>query len=147
MRFWQSLMQNRHIETYTIFDQKSSFLRYINYIFDWSILAVQICLIFLIAKTSKIVHFKDRLKCTPLVLTFETGVLQLDCQSAGRTRKINLPTNQKGCDNSETSVEKLSTRRTQISPVYFSVIIFDLLNFKTSESMAPTKIDRNARSS
>ena len=38
--------------------------------------------------------------------------------------KINLPTNQKGYDKSETTDEKLSARRIQIYWVYFSVIIF-----------------------
>ena len=54
--------------------------------------------------------------------------------------KIDLPTNQKGCDNSETTDEKLSARRIQIFRVSFSVIIFDLLFFKTSKHMVPTKI-------
>ena len=40
--------------------------------------------------------------------------IQLDCQSARRTRKINFLTNQKGYDNSETTIEKLSARRVQI---------------------------------
>ena len=39
-------------------------------------------------------------------------------------QKINLPTNQKGYDKSETTDEKLSARRIQIYLVYFSVIIF-----------------------
>ena len=52
-----------------------------------------------------------------------------------------LPTNQKGFDNSETTVEKLSVRRIQIYRVFFSEILFDLLIFKTSGNMAPTKID------
>ena len=38
--------------------------------------------------------------------------------------KINLPTNQRGCDKSETTDEKLSARRIQICCIYFSVIIF-----------------------
>ena len=45
--------------------------------------------------------------------------LQLDCRSSARTRKINLLSNQKGYDNSETNVGKLSTRRIQIWLVYF----------------------------
>ena len=40
--------------------------------------------------------------------------LQLDCQSARRTRNINFASNQKGYDNSETTVGKLSARRIQI---------------------------------
>ena len=35
-----------------------------------------------------------------------------------------LPANQKGYDNSETTVGKLSAGRTQIFPVPFSVIVF-----------------------
>ena len=66
--------------------------------------------------------------------------LQQDCRSAIRTRKINLPVNQKGEDNSETTVGKLWARRIQIFPVLFSVVIFDLLIFETSKNMAPTKI-------
>ena len=34
-------------------------------------------------------------------------------------KKINLPTNQKGCDKSETTYEKLSARRIQICGDYF----------------------------
>ena len=45
--------------------------------------------------------------------------LQLDFRSARHTRKINLPANQKGYDNSETTNEKLSARRIQIYPDYF----------------------------
>ena len=45
--------------------------------------------------------------------------LQLDCQCFGRTRIINLPTNQKGYDTFETTVGKLSARRIQIFPGYF----------------------------
>ena len=40
--------------------------------------------------------------------------VQLDSQSARRTRKTNLARNQKGCDNSETTARKLSARRIQI---------------------------------
>ena len=52
--------------------------------------------------------------------------VQLDCRSDIRPRIINLASNQKGYDNSETTVGKLSARRIQIFWVYFSVIIFDL---------------------
>ena len=38
--------------------------------------------------------------------------------------KINLSANQKGYDNSETTVGKLSAKRIQIFQVYFFVIIF-----------------------
>ena len=50
-------------------------------------------------------------------------------------QNINLPGNQKGYDTFETTVGKLLARRIQIFWVYFSVIIFDLLIFKTSESI------------
>ena len=53
-----------------------------------------------------------------------------------------MPANQKGYDNSETIAGKLSTRRIQICKVYFSVIIFWPLSFKTSKNMAPTKTVR-----
>ena len=39
-------------------------------------------------------------------------------------KKVNLPMSEKGYDNSETTVGKLSARRIQIFWVYFSVIIF-----------------------
>ena len=45
--------------------------------------------------------------------------LQLDWASEIRTQKINSSTNQKGYDNSETTVRKLLARRIQICPVYF----------------------------
>ena len=44
--------------------------------------------------------------------------------SSGRTRIINLPTNQKGYDTFETTVGKLSARKIQIYPDWFCVIIF-----------------------
>ena len=43
-----------------------------------------------------------------------------------RTRKINLPVNQKGYGKPETTYEKLSARRIQICRVYFCVIHFRL---------------------
>ena len=57
-------------------------------------------------------------------------LLQLDCQSARRTQKINLPTNQKGYDTFETTVGKISARRIQIFPDYFclGVILKVILN-------------------
>ena len=58
------------------------------------------------------------------VIFLENALLQLDCRSVRRTQKINIPTNQKGCDNSETTVGKLSARRIQICWVYISVINF-----------------------
>ena len=56
--------------------------------------------------------------------------VQLDCRSPRRTRKINLPTNKKGYDNSETVVEKLLARRIQIYPEYLclGIILKVILN-------------------
>ena len=54
--------------------------------------------------------------------------VQLDCRACIRTRKINLPTNQKerGYDTFETTAGKLSARRIQICPDYFCLgIIFE----------------------
>ena len=48
----------------------------------------------------------------------------LDWTSNTSRRKINLPTNQKGYDKSETTDEKLLARRIQIFRVYFSLVIF-----------------------
>ena len=45
--------------------------------------------------------------------------MQLDCQSATRTRKVNLPANQKGYDDSETTAGKLWSRRIHICCDYF----------------------------
>ena len=45
--------------------------------------------------------------------------MHLDCQSARRTRKINLSTDQKGCDNSKTIVGTLSVRKIQICWAHF----------------------------
>ena len=50
--------------------------------------------------------------------------LQLDWTSNKSRQKTNLPTNQKGYDTFETTVEKLLARRSQIYPDYFCVIIF-----------------------
>ena len=58
----------KYVEKFTIFDQKRLFLRYLNYISNRPILAVQIRPRFVIAETWKMVHFGSRLKCTPLVL-------------------------------------------------------------------------------
>ena len=66
--------------------------------------------------------------------------IQLDCQSARRTRKNNLPMNQKGYDNCKPIVGKVSARRIQIFRVYFLWSFFDLLFFKTNENKARTKI-------
>ena len=56
--------------------------------------------------------------------------LQLDCRSATLTRKINLPTNQKGYDTFETTVGKLLARRIQIYPDYvcLDIILNVILN-------------------
>ena len=56
--------------------------------------------------------------------------LQLDWTSNTSRQKINLPTNQRGYDNSETTVGKLSARRIQIYCVYFSLIILTSYLFK-----------------
>ena len=65
--------------------------------------------------------------------------IQLDWTSSRIWQNINLSANQKGYDESDTTGEKLSARRIQTFRVDFSVIIFDLLFFKTSENMIPTK--------
>ena len=44
--------------------------------------------------------------------------VQLDCRSCGRTRIFNLASNQKGYDNSETTVGKFSARGIQIFWIY-----------------------------
>ena len=58
---------------------------------------------------------------TPLLL-FELTRIQLDWTPSRRTQKSNLPANQKGYDNSETTKRKLSARRIQISFDYFCKI-------------------------
>ena len=73
-------------------------------------------------------------------LCSETRLVQLDYRSARRTQKINFPTNQKGYDNSETTVGKLSTIKNRSSEYIFLMSFFDLLFLKTSENMDPTKI-------
>ena len=56
----------------------------------------------------------------PVEMTLcKNDMIQLNCRSARRTRIINLPTNQKGCDTFETTVGKLLARRIQIFPVPF----------------------------
>ena len=57
-------------------------------------------------------------------------VVQLDCRSGIRTRNIHVPTNQKGYDNSETAVGKLSARRIQICWAHFclGIILKVILN-------------------
>ena len=53
----------------------------------------------------------------------ETNELDVQYEPA----KNNLPVNQKGYDEPETTDEKLLAKRIQIFQVYFSLIIFDLL--------------------
>ena len=68
--------------------------------------------------------------------------LQLDCRSATRTRKINLPANHKGYDTFETTVGKLSAGRIQICRVHFCLgIILNviLINFKNKRSKLITE--------
>ena len=57
-------------------------------------------------------------------------VVQLDYRSCGRTRIINLATNQKGYGTFETTVGKLSARRIRFCPVYFclGIILKVILN-------------------
>ena len=69
--------------------------------------------------------------------------IQLDCWSSGRTRKIYLARNQKGYDNSKTTVGKLLARRIQIWVVYFclgNILKVILNNFQNN---AQTKFDRS----
>ena len=69
--------------------------------------------------------------------------LQLNRQSVRLTRKINLASNQKGYDNSETTIGILSARRIQIWVVYFcldNILKVILNNF---QNKAQTKIDRS----
>ena len=66
--------------------------------------------------------------------------VQLDCFSWRRTRIINLPSNQKGYDNSETTVGKLLARIIQIFPGNFclgNILEVILNNFQNN---AQTKI-------
>ena len=71
-----AIIRTKYVETFTIFDQYLAFvLRYFNYISDWPILAVQICPKLVDAKTSKIVYFGGRLKCTPPVLPKWRGTI------------------------------------------------------------------------
>ena len=48
------------------------------------------------------------------VFDIQHPYLQLDCRSATRTQKNNLPANHKGYDTFETTVGKLLARRIQI---------------------------------
>ena len=66
--------------------------------------------------------------------------IQLDCRSGICPQKINLPTNQKGYGNFETTVGKLSARRIQIRCDYFcsGIILKDILN--NFQNNAYTKI-------
>ena len=53
--------------------------------------------------------------------------------------KVNLPTNQKGYDNSETTDKKLSARRIQIFRVPLSLTILTSYFLKTSTNMVPKR--------
>ena len=67
-------------------------------------------------------HFLNMFYSGIYCLTF--SLLQLDWTLSRNTRKINSPTNQKGYDNSETTVGKLSARKIQIFQVHYCVIHF-----------------------
>ena len=56
--------------------------------------------------------------------------------------KINFPANQKGYDNSKTTIGKLLAREIQIFRVHFSVIIFDLLFLKQVKTRPEQKLTR-----
>ena len=51
-----------------------------------------------------------------------------------------FPKKRKGCNKSETTYEKLSTRKVQICQVYFCVILFDIFFQNNFPNDAPTKI-------
>ena len=74
--------------------------------------------------------FKNMSRTSLLVWVYMPKYLQLDCFFCGRTRIINLHTNQKGYDTFETTVGKLSARRIQIFPGYFclGIILKVMLN-------------------
>ena len=74
------------------------------------------------------------------VLGLSRKPLQLDWASNTRRQKNNLPKNQKGYDNWDHRWKALGEENSDL-PGLFSVIIFDLLIFKTSNIMVPTKID------
>ena len=68
---------------------------------------------------------------TPVSLVhFSRYLIKLDWTSNSNRQKINLPTNQEGCDKSETMDEKLSARRIQICRIYFclGIILKVILN-------------------
>ena len=92
--------------------------------------------------TTYYLNVEGRQSTNLLLRSSQRDVIQLNWTSNTSRQTINLPTNQKGYDKSETTIEKLSARRIQICWVYFSVIIFDLLFFKTSQNMAPKKYTR-----
>ena len=80
---------------------------------------------------------QDKIDCIAL---WREEYVQLDCRSARRTRTFNLPTNQKGYGNFETTVGKLSPRRIQIFRDYFclgNILKVILNNFQNN---AQTKI-------
>ena len=65
--------------------------------------------------------------------------LQLDWTSNASRQKINLPMNQKGYDNFETTMRKLSARRIQICFYYFCKIHFWPLIFWNKWIQGPNK--------
>ena len=70
------------------------------------------------------------------------SIIQLDCFSWRRTQKINLASNQKDYDNSETTVGKLSARIIQIFPGYFCLgNILKVIQYNLKKN-AQTKIVR-----
>ena len=90
--------------------------------FNWSIkviIELLLVIVVLIVRSAdqSTLEF-DLRKCYPFIVL---NWVQLDFRSVRRTRKTNLPTNQKGYDDSETTLEKLMARRIQIFRVYFSV--------------------------
>ena len=78
--------------------------------------------------------------CAPSIFPCLNNVTQLDWTPSRNTREINLPTNQKGYDNSKTSVGKLSARRIQICLVYLCKIYFRPLFQNNFPNIAQTKI-------
>ena len=66
--------------------------------------------------------------------------IQLDWMSNTSRRNINLSTNQKGYDNSENTVGKLSARRIQICCDYFCLSLFHLYFQNNFQNNAQTGI-------
>ena len=68
--------------------------------------------------------------------------LQLDWTPSRSTRKINLPANWKGYDNSATTIGKLSTRKIQICLVQFCVIHFCPSIFNNFWNRSPSQLNQ-----